>query len=375
MSAGLPPQVDTALEHAARPRGHPDRRQRRHPPRPARRPPCAHLADAVRALRAAGAEVVVGTCPDLGTIQPIQPPLRWLARRWSRQLAAAQTIAVVEAGGRTVSLGDLLGPRVRRRPGPDVRLRTGSTRRPRATRRGRGGAADACSRRSAEPSADRAAPTGGDGVRRLPTRPRRGGRSAPAPRSAPARWPAASAARPAAGRSCGTRLRRPGLAARAARPRRDRLGRTLDGPTEPRRHGRAGERDDSAAGRPRWQGAGDRADRRHGRRRRAARRARRWPPAARRYAKPDLGLAVRATVGAGRRAAAAAGAARRLDRARRRRRPGRRHRRRPAGRAARRRPAAGGSQLSSVARRRLPLRRPGHPGGPGPARRRARTSP
>jgi lysophospholipase L1-like esterase len=69
-----------------------------------------HLVDAVRALRAAGAEVVVGTCPDLGTIQPIQPPLRWMARRWSRQMAAAQTIAAVEAGGRTVSLGDLLGP-------------------------------------------------------------------------------------------------------------------------------------------------------------------------------------------------------------------------------------------------------------------------
>jgi lysophospholipase L1-like esterase len=69
-----------------------------------------HLVDAVRQLRTAGAEVVVGTCPDLGTIQPIQPPLRWMARRWSRQMAAAQTIAVVEAGGRTVSLGDLLGP-------------------------------------------------------------------------------------------------------------------------------------------------------------------------------------------------------------------------------------------------------------------------
>jgi lysophospholipase L1-like esterase len=68
------------------------------------------LVAAVRALRSVGAEVVVGTCPDLGTIRPIQPPLRWLARRWSRQLAAAQTVAVVEAGGWTVSLGDLLGP-------------------------------------------------------------------------------------------------------------------------------------------------------------------------------------------------------------------------------------------------------------------------
>jgi lysophospholipase L1-like esterase len=69
-----------------------------------------HLIQAVRALRQAGAEVVVGTCPDLGTIQQIQPPLRWMARRWSRQLAAAQTVAVVEAGARTVSLADLLGP-------------------------------------------------------------------------------------------------------------------------------------------------------------------------------------------------------------------------------------------------------------------------
>lgn len=58
----------------------------------------------------AGAEVVVGTCPDLGTVKPIREPLRTVARRLSRQLAAAQTIAVVEAGGRSVSLGDLLGP-------------------------------------------------------------------------------------------------------------------------------------------------------------------------------------------------------------------------------------------------------------------------
>jgi lysophospholipase L1-like esterase len=69
-----------------------------------------HLEDAVRRLMAAGCEVVVGTCPDLGTIRPIAQPLRLLARKWSRELAEAQTIAVVEAGGRTVSLGSLLGP-------------------------------------------------------------------------------------------------------------------------------------------------------------------------------------------------------------------------------------------------------------------------
>ncbi|AEW94452.1 MULTISPECIES: SGNH/GDSL hydrolase family protein [Streptomycetaceae] len=82
-----------------------------------------HLAEAVRRLRAAGAGVVVGTCPDLGTIQPVHQPLRWVARRLSRQLAAAQTIAVVSLGARTVSLGQLLGPEFQANPremfGPD----------------------------------------------------------------------------------------------------------------------------------------------------------------------------------------------------------------------------------------------------------------
>ncbi|WP_392544566.1 SGNH/GDSL hydrolase family protein [Oryzobacter telluris] len=70
----------------------------------------------VRRSRALGSEVVVGTCPDLGTIVPIRQPLRSLLQRWSRDLAAAQTVAVVEAGGRTVSLGDLIGPEFARSP-------------------------------------------------------------------------------------------------------------------------------------------------------------------------------------------------------------------------------------------------------------------
>lgn len=68
------------------------------------------LSDAVSSLRAEGTEVVVGTCPDLGTVRQVAQPLRTLGRRWSRRLAAAQTIAVVMAGGRVVSIGDLLGP-------------------------------------------------------------------------------------------------------------------------------------------------------------------------------------------------------------------------------------------------------------------------
>ncbi|WP_228474116.1 SGNH/GDSL hydrolase family protein [Streptomyces calidiresistens] len=81
------------------------------------------LAAAVRRLREAGSHVVVGTCPDIGSVEPVAPPLRWVARRLCRRLATAQTIATVELGGRTVSLGDLLGPEFAANPremfGPD----------------------------------------------------------------------------------------------------------------------------------------------------------------------------------------------------------------------------------------------------------------
>ena len=67
--------------------------------------------------------VLVGTCPDLGTVKPIPPPLKQVARTWSRRVAAAQTIAVLEGGGRTVSLGSVLGPEFAAAPallfGPD----------------------------------------------------------------------------------------------------------------------------------------------------------------------------------------------------------------------------------------------------------------
>ncbi|GAA4522892.1 MULTISPECIES: SGNH/GDSL hydrolase family protein [Nonomuraea] len=76
-----------------------------------------HLIKAVRRLRESGAEVIVGTCPDLGTVRPIAQPLRWVARRWSRQIAAAQTVAVVEAGGRTVAFAGLLGKEFHANPG------------------------------------------------------------------------------------------------------------------------------------------------------------------------------------------------------------------------------------------------------------------
>lgn len=108
-TAGLTQQIDRGLSHR------PDLAViivgtndvvRQVPPRRA----AGQLADVVDRLSATGCVVVVGTCPDLGAVRPIPQPLRWVIRCWSRHLARLQTIAVVEAGGRTVSLGGLLGP-------------------------------------------------------------------------------------------------------------------------------------------------------------------------------------------------------------------------------------------------------------------------
>lgn len=83
----------------------------------------ALLTQTIARLNEHGVQVVVGTCPDLGTVRPIPHPLRWVARRWSRSLAAAQMVASVEAGARAVALADLLGPEFDAHPermfGPD----------------------------------------------------------------------------------------------------------------------------------------------------------------------------------------------------------------------------------------------------------------
>ena len=70
----------------------------------------AHLAVAVRALRARGSQVVVGTCPDLGALQAVPQPLRELGRQASRRLAFAQREVVVANGGFAVSLAAVVGP-------------------------------------------------------------------------------------------------------------------------------------------------------------------------------------------------------------------------------------------------------------------------
>ncbi|MCT2086320.1 SGNH/GDSL hydrolase family protein [Microbacterium enclense] len=76
----------------------------------------AQLEDIVGTLRDLGIPVVVGTCPDLGTLRAIPQPLRSLAARSSRQLAAAQAAAVQRAGGRVVALARAVGPVFAERP-------------------------------------------------------------------------------------------------------------------------------------------------------------------------------------------------------------------------------------------------------------------
>ncbi|WP_250028430.1 SGNH/GDSL hydrolase family protein [Paractinoplanes maris] len=69
----------------------------------------AQLGTAVRRLREAGVRVVVGTCPDLGALRAIAPPLRQIAGVLGRRMAKAQVKAVTAAGGAVVQLGDETG--------------------------------------------------------------------------------------------------------------------------------------------------------------------------------------------------------------------------------------------------------------------------
>ncbi|MGA5542597.1 SGNH/GDSL hydrolase family protein [Mycobacterium sp. NPDC051198] len=71
-------------------------------------PSARRVGDAVRRLQAAGAVVVVGTCPDFGVITAIPQPLRTVARNLGLRLARAQAGAVRAAGGIPVPFSDLL---------------------------------------------------------------------------------------------------------------------------------------------------------------------------------------------------------------------------------------------------------------------------
>ena len=74
-----------------------------------------NLAAAVRRLREAGVAVVVGTCPDMGArafLWPLREVVAWQGRR----LARACSIAVHEADGSVVPIGELCGPLFRADP-------------------------------------------------------------------------------------------------------------------------------------------------------------------------------------------------------------------------------------------------------------------
>jgi lysophospholipase L1-like esterase len=71
-------------------------------------PSARRVGSAVQRLRASGAVVVVGTCPDFGVITAIPQPLRLIARTIGLRLARAQAAAVRAAGGVPVPFSDLL---------------------------------------------------------------------------------------------------------------------------------------------------------------------------------------------------------------------------------------------------------------------------
>lgn len=76
-----------------------------------------HLAEAVRRLRAAGSEVVVGTCPDLGAARNFAQPLRELVGWSGRRVAASSEQAAADGGGVPVDLAARTGPVFRADPG------------------------------------------------------------------------------------------------------------------------------------------------------------------------------------------------------------------------------------------------------------------
>ena len=79
-------------------------------------PSARRVGAAVARLKAAGAEVVVGTCPDFGVITAIPQPLRWFARSQGLRLARAQAASIRAAGGVPVPFSDLLAPEFHKAP-------------------------------------------------------------------------------------------------------------------------------------------------------------------------------------------------------------------------------------------------------------------
>lgn len=77
----------------------------------------AHLGDAVRTLRTAGAEVVVAPAPDLSVVPWVPPQMRAAVRAASLVLRQAQTRAALDAGARVAEIGVTSDPAAAVDPG------------------------------------------------------------------------------------------------------------------------------------------------------------------------------------------------------------------------------------------------------------------
>src|SRR3981189_2046958 len=102
----------------------------------------AALATAGGRLRDAGTAVVVGTCPDLGALRAVAPPLRQIVGWYGRRVARAQASAARGAGGPGGRRPGQPGPRWSTwlarwarcsAPTPGCSARTASTPRPTGT--------------------------------------------------------------------------------------------------------------------------------------------------------------------------------------------------------------------------------------------------
>lgn len=74
------------------------------------------LEKAITRMQERGTPVVVGTCPDLGTLQPVPQPLRTLLSRMSHRLALEQTKVAWRTGAVPVDLRQAVGPTFREQP-------------------------------------------------------------------------------------------------------------------------------------------------------------------------------------------------------------------------------------------------------------------
>lgn len=75
-----------------------------------------HLEQAIKMLQAQGTEVVVGTCPDLGSLRPVPQPLRLYLSQKSRRMALEQVRVSERAGAISINLREIVGPMFRAKP-------------------------------------------------------------------------------------------------------------------------------------------------------------------------------------------------------------------------------------------------------------------